>query len=76
MELAEKVEKDTNRQRDVKMKWQSFKAEINNRSVEAIKSYRHEAEQRRSTEIANMQKDEQDKYRAFMNYLSEQKVRR
>lgn len=50
-ELMEKVEKAETRQRDVKTRYTAIKSEINNRSVEAIKSYRHEIEQRKSKEM-------------------------
>ena len=72
-ELMERIEKAETRQRDVQVRYNSIKAEMNNRSMEAIKSYRHEVENRKSKELQVMQKAEQDNHRAFLNYLTERK---
>ena len=50
IELMERIEKFEERQMQVKERYSHIKGEITNRSMEAIKSYRHEVEGRKANE--------------------------
>lgn len=72
-ELAERVENAETRQRDVQMRYAVIKNEMTHRSVEAIKSYRQEVEDRKSAERQSQVNNEMKKHEAFMTYLTERK---